>query len=206
MPPRVQKPKKSKGDSTVRRHGLADFVELYGDEMPTKCTPCKRAGRICRVHINSGRCGACNASNSDDCDIRVTASEFRRLAKERTSLQRKLKDSRDAVSKARDRVVEVQAMMDAAQEGYRTALAKEDRLMRQMEQNERRAGEAISVEERGIQDQEMQEFLEELDIPSFEPYPFDDRLIMAPAEWEELLSHSPVAESGGVSAGGLSDG
>ena len=92
--------------------------------MPTKCTPCKKAGRICRVYINSSRCSACNALNSDDCDIRVTASEFRRLAKERTSLQRKLKDSRDAVSKARDRVVEIQAIMDAAQEGYRTALSE----------------------------------------------------------------------------------
>ena len=86
IPPRVQKPKKSKGNSTVRRHGLADFVELYGDEMPTKYTPCKKAGRICRVYINSGRYGAYNASNSDDCDIRVTASKFRRLVKERTSL------------------------------------------------------------------------------------------------------------------------
>lgn len=152
--------------------------------MPTKCSPCKEAGRVCKVHVRSGRCGACNASNNPRCDIQVTASEFRRLAKERTSLKEKMSLHRAELDSAR-------LALEAAHERYSVALAKEGRLLKQIEQNERRADEAISVEERGVAEQEFEEFQAELDLPSFDPFPFDDRLLMSPASWEALVVPGP---------------
>lgn len=177
---RVSKRQPSKSSSTDRRKNTAHIIELFGDEMPTKCSPCKKAGRVCKVHVRSGRCGACNASNDSSCDIQVTASEFRRLAKERNSLREKMSSHRGELEAAR-------LALEAAHDRYSSALAKEGRLLKQIEQNEKRAGEAISVEERGIEEQEFEEFQTELDLPSFEPFPFDDRLLMAPVDWEELL-------------------
>lgn len=80
--------------------------------------------------------------------------------------------------------------LDAAHERYSVALARELRLNKQLEQNDKRAGEAIAVEERGIEEQEAEEAFAELDLPSFDPLPFDDRLLMAPEEWDNLLGAS----------------
>ena len=176
---RVSKQKKS--SSTVRRHNLGNYVETYGDIMPTKCTPCKEAGRVCRVHVRSGRCGACNNTNNTGCDIQVTASEFRRLVSKRDALKRNLSESNDELESAR-------SALDAAHERFSTALAKVSRLSKELSQNERRAEEAIAVEDRSIREQEVEELSAELDLPSFEPFPFDDRLLMDPTSWEQFLS------------------
>jgi hypothetical protein len=68
--------------------------------MPTKCTPCREAGRVYKVYVRSGRYSAYNASNSKRCDIRVTASEFSRLSKERKSLVKKVSEAYSAVELA----------------------------------------------------------------------------------------------------------
>jgi hypothetical protein len=172
--------KRKPKSSTVRRATLATFIESFGDEMPTKCSPCKAAGRVCRVHVRSGRCGACNRTNDLSCDISVTASEFQRLLRERKTLNDKLLANRQELEAAR-------SALDVAHERYATALAKESRLVKQLDQTAKRASEAIAVEERGIQEAETSEFLEELDLPSFESLPFDDRLLLSPRGWEQLF-------------------
>ena len=176
---RVEKP--SKSSSTVRRKNLGRHVEAYGDIMPTKCTPCKEANRVCRVHVRSGRCGACNNTNNKRCDIQVTASEFRRLVKRREVLKESLSQSNDELELAR-------SALDAAHERFSTALAKVSRLSLELSQNETRAEEAIAVEDRSIREQEAEELSAELDLPSFESFPFDDRLLMDPTSWEQFLS------------------
>ena len=45
------------------------------------------------------------------------------------------------------------------------------RLHYQLDYNGRCAGEAIAVEEQGIEEQEAEEFIAELDLPSFDPLP-----------------------------------
>lgn len=183
MSSRITKRKSSatKAPSTLRRERLAELIADFGEDMPTKCTPCKESGRICRVHVKSGRCGSCNSTNNSRCDIRVTSSEFRRLSKERASLKEKLRLHREELDAAR-------LALEAAHERYSIALSKEGRLLKQMEHNDSKADEAIAVEERGIQEQEVEEFFAEMDLPSFEPAPFDDRLIMRPDQWEDLLA------------------
>ena len=52
---------------------------------------------------------------------------------------------------------------------------------RQLDYNGRRAGEAIAVEEQGIEEQEAEEFMAKLDLPSFDPLPWDDRLMLSPS-------------------------
>lgn len=184
----------AQASSTLRRARLAELIADFGEVMPTKCTPCRDAGRVCRVHVKSGRCGACNSSNNSRCDIRITSSEFRRLIKERTSLKEKLRVHREELDAAR-------LALEAAHERYSVALSKEGRLLKQMEYNETKAAEAITVEERGIQEQEVEEFSAELDLESFEPFPFDDRLLMEPVQWESLTAGS---SSVGCGSGGAS--
>jgi len=179
---RIVKPR-SKTSSTDRRRTLVELIDFFGEDMPTKCAPCREAGRVCRVHVRSGRCGGCNASNNARCDIRITASEFRRLSKERSSLRDKLVLHKEELESAR-------LALNAAHERYMTALAKQTRLLASLEQNERRADEAVAVEERGLREQES----EELDLPSFDPFPWDDRLLLSPSQWEKFL-HLPVSAS-----------
>ena len=55
------------------------------------------------------------------------------------------------------------------------------RLHRQLDYNGRRTGKAIAVEEQGIKEQEAEEFIAELDLPLFDPLPWDDRLMLSPS-------------------------
>jgi len=96
------------------------------------------------------------------------------------SLLKKMDEARAATVAAQDAVV-------LAQELLSKALSKEMRLHRQLDYNGRRAGEAIAVEERGIVEQEAEEFAAELDLPSFDPLPWDDRLMMSPSAWDAFL-------------------
>jgi hypothetical protein len=87
------------------------------------------------------------------------------------------------VDEARAATMVAQAAVMEAQNRLNEAMSKEMRLYRQLDQNNRRAGEAIAVEERGIEEQETEEFLAELELPPFEPAPWDDRLMMSPSGW-----------------------
>ncbi|KAK0260442.1 hypothetical protein LTR35_017979 [Friedmanniomyces endolithicus] len=78
------------------------------------------------------------------------------------------------------------------------ALSKEMRLHRQLDYNGRRAGEAIAVEERGIAQQEAEEFMAELDITSFDPLPWDDRLMMSPSALDAFAPLDP--SPGGIAS------
>jgi multidrug efflux pump subunit AcrA (membrane-fusion protein) len=82
--------------------------------------------------------------------VRVTESEFRRLAAEKEKLRARLKETRDAQSAA------IKAS-EKAMEDLRVARAREERLRQQMDLLDRRAEEAIAVEERGIEEQEQAE-------------------------------------------------
>ncbi|KAK4892676.1 hypothetical protein LTR49_028567, partial [Elasticomyces elasticus] len=87
------------------------------------------------------------------------------------------------VQEARRATVAAQKEVIEAQDRLSQSLAKEVRLHRQLGQNSTRAEEVIAVEERGIEEQEAEEFMAELDLPSFEPHPWDDRLMMSPSGW-----------------------
>jgi hypothetical protein len=117
-------------------------------------------------------------------------------------LVQKVEDAHSAVEAAH-------AEMLAAQERFNTAFAKEARLRKQMELNERRADEAIAVEERSILDLEAEEQAE-LDLPSFDPLPWDDRLLLSPGAWESFLLPPPAGEAsadvGEIVAGGSGSG
>ena len=82
--------------------------------MPTKCTPCREASRVCKVHIRSGRYSACNASNSKRCDIYMTTLEFSRLSKERALLDIKLKEAYKLVELAYAKLLEANKQFNTA--------------------------------------------------------------------------------------------
>ncbi|KAK0258360.1 hypothetical protein LTR35_018169 [Friedmanniomyces endolithicus] len=75
------------------------------------------------------------------------------------------------MDEARAATVVAQAAVVLAQELLSKTLSKEMRLHCQLDYNSRCAGEAIAVEEQGIEEQEAEEFMAELDLPSFEPLP-----------------------------------
>ena len=116
MSSRIEK-RRLKPSSTVRRKQLVEFIKEFGKEIPTKCTPCREAGRIYRVYVRSGRYGYYNTSNNPRYNIRVTASEFRRLSKERASLREKMSLYKEELEAAR-------LTLDTAYKRYITALAK----------------------------------------------------------------------------------
>ena len=122
LPTRILKPR-LKQSSTDRRKNTAYLIKLLGNEMPTKCSPYKEAGRVYKVYVRSGRYGSYNASNNPRYNILVTASEFRRLAKERSSLKEKMSLYRTELDAAR-------IALEAAYERYSVALAKEGRLLK----------------------------------------------------------------------------
>jgi hypothetical protein len=142
--------------STVRRHELADFVDLFGKEMVKKCSTCVKHGRVCRVHVRSGKCGACNRLGQR-CDVKVTQSEFRRLAEEKLKLKEQIQESRDKQEEAF-------RAHEKALEEMRVARAREERLRQQMDLLDRRADEAIAVEEQSIRELEQLEQSEEFDL------------------------------------------
>jgi hypothetical protein len=142
-------PKHPPAASTLRRHELADFIDLFGEIMVKKCSTCVKANRICRVHVRSGKCGACNKLGQR-CDVKVTQSEFQRLAAEKVRLKKEIQESRDLQEE------EFRAH-EKALERMRVARAKEERLRQQMDLLDRRADEAIAVEEGNIRELEQQE-------------------------------------------------
>ena len=143
-------PPKSRKSSTDRRKELWEFIETFGDIMVRSCNNCRKAGRVCRVHVRSGKCAACIRRGCSDCDVRVTEDEFSRLRREHEKLRKDINDARAASMAAQAKAAE-------AQEEVNRSLSKEMRLRLQLDQLERREAEAIAVEERSIEEQEVSE-------------------------------------------------
>ena len=70
------------------------------------------------------------------------------------------------------------------------------RLYRQLDYNGRYAGKAIAVEEQGIKEQEAEEFIAELDLPSFDPLPQDNRLMLSPSAQDAFALVSRIITGG----------
>jgi hypothetical protein len=134
-------------NSTIRRLELADFIDVFGDTMVKKCANCAEHGRVCKIHLRSGKCNHCNRMNLR-CDVKVTQSEFRRLTEEKQKLKRQIDEA-------------LSAQADAL-EALRTARAREERLRQQMDLTDRRAAEAIAVESRALEELEAAEGQETL--------------------------------------------
>ena len=142
-------PKHPQPSSTVRRQRLCEFIESFGETMVKKCSTCVKHNRVCKVHIRSGKCSEC-LRRGQRCNVRVTKSEFKRLAAEKEKLRARIKESCEAQNAA------IKAL-EKALEDLRVARAREERLRQQMDLLDRRAEEAIAVEEQGILDQEKEE-------------------------------------------------
>jgi galactokinase len=151
-------PKQPQLSSTVRRHRLCEFIEVFGDTMVQKCSTCVKHNRVCKVHVRSGKCSEC-LRRGQRCNVRVTESEFRRLATEKEKLRARIQETREAQSEALK-------ASEKALEDLRVARAREERLRQQMDLLDRRADEAIAVEERGIAEQELTEETMAFDGPS----------------------------------------
>jgi hypothetical protein len=147
--------------------------------MVQKCATCKKHNRVCRVHVRSGKCSEC-LKRGQRCDVRVTQSEFQRLAEEKKKLQGEIKKAQEAQSEA-------MRAQEKAFEELRVARAREERLRRQMDLIDSRADEAIAVESRELAEQELEESELLPDVPTvglalnlspqtwgaFEDYPLD---------------------------------
>lgn len=156
--------------STRRRYRLYQFVESFGETMVTKCKTCTKHNRVCRVHVRSGKCSEC-LKRGQRCDVKVTQSEFQRLSGEKERLQRRIKESREAQDEA-------MKAHEKALEDLRVARAREERLRQQMDLLDRRAEEAISVEEQNIAELEAEEAGEVMEFPDPSP-----GLVLSPSTW-----------------------
>jgi hypothetical protein len=122
-------PKAPPVNSTIRRHNLAVYINLYGDIMPVACRNCRVAGLVCRVHVRLGRCNECNRRNLKSCNIRISENEWVLIRQERERLQARLGAIKN----------------------------EEAEVQKALQENAERAAEAISVEEAGISLLEQQE-------------------------------------------------
>lgn len=160
-------PKQPPRSSTARRKELVEHIELFGDDMVKACSSCAKHSRRCRIHARSGKCSECLKRNQS-CDVKVTQSEFRRLADEKKKLQRGIQEAVAAQESAF-------AAHEAALEALRIARSREQRLRQQMDLVDARASDAIAVESAA---------LEELDLASV---PAGDlNLHLSPGTWAEL--------------------
>lgn len=142
-------PRQSTINSAARRVRLADFIDSFGNAMVKKCSACNKHGRICKVHVRSGKCSECVRRNQR-CDVKVTESEFKRLIAQKEDLRKKIQESRDAQEGAF-------RVQQKAIEDLRVARAREERLRLEMDLLDRRADEVISVETRDLAEEEQQE-------------------------------------------------
>ena len=147
---------------------------------------------MCKVHIRSRKCSE-YLRRGQRCNVRVTESEFKRLAAEKEKLEGRIKESRDAQDAA-------MRLHEKALEELRTYRAWEQRLRLQMDLLERRAEEAIAVESRELEELEREGVLEfDESDPSINLSPgtwgaFAD----LPLDyWEPLDSSLVVSGSGG---------
>jgi uncharacterized protein YdcH (DUF465 family) len=120
--------------------------------MVKKCSSCDKHSRVCKVHIRSGKCSEC-LRRGQRCDVKVTQSEFKRLAEEKDKLRKRIQEARDEQEAA-------MKVHEKALEDLKIARAREERLRQQMDLVDRRAEEAIAVEERSIEEQEAAERME----------------------------------------------
>ena len=89
--------------------------------------------------------------------MKVTQSEFKRLAEEKNKLRRRIQEARDEQEAA-------MKIHEKALEDLKIARAREERLRQQMDLVDRRAEEAIAVEERSIEEQEAAEAAENSEL------------------------------------------
>jgi hypothetical protein len=173
MPKQPKEPKQQFAPSTLRRHRLAEITEIFGSVMVQKCSSCVKHKRVCKVHVSTGKCSACYFKNQR-CDIRVTQSEFTRLAEEKEKLRRQIKESQEAQDNALK--AHEKALYD-----LRVARSREERLRQQMDLIDRRADDAIAVEAREIEEMERAEGSETI---TFGEVPEDGfNLHLSPSTW-----------------------
>ena len=93
------------------------------------------------------------------------------------------------MAKSRDKLL---SQLESARAATSAAIAKEQRLIKQLALVDKRIGDAVEMEERSIREQEA----EEMALETFVPMPFDDRLSMSPSSWASLIG----VDSGEASA------
>ena len=144
MPPR----KVNVGDSTRRKHSLFDTIVSSSLAM-RPCKNCSRARVSCRIDDGSEKCVEC-VSAGRTCDLAISPATIKRIQRERRRI-------RDEVRKARA--------------AAKTAIAKVDRLERQLEALKNQEEELMSTEWQNIAELEADEQATATD-PLFD-FPFD---------------------------------
>lgn len=117
--------------------------------MVKPCKTCAKHGRVCKIHIRSGKCGEC-LRRGQRCDVKVAESEWEEFKEERARLRRRLANAQRAQRLARE-------AEDRARRAMNAEFEKEMRVRQEMDLLEDRIGEAIAVEEALIEEQEAEE-------------------------------------------------
>jgi hypothetical protein len=133
-------PKNPPAPSTLRQYKISDFINLFSEIIVKKYSTCAKHNCVCRVHVRSEKYSTCNQLGQQ-CNIKVTQLEFKRLAAKKVKLKAEIQESRNQQEAAFKEHKE-------ALEKMRVARAKEERLQQQIDLLDRRANKAIAVEER----------------------------------------------------------
>ncbi|OQN95253.1 hypothetical protein B0A48_18710 [Cryoendolithus antarcticus] len=126
------------------------------------------------------KCGTCEKNGQcTRCDVKVLQSEFQRLSDQKQKLRKKIQDSRDEQEAA-------MRVHEKALEDLKLARVREERLRQQMDLLDRRAEEAISVEERGIEEQEAAEAENAAELFPVDPLLENLGINLSPSTWSAI--------------------
>ena len=90
--------------TTSRISEVNSALSRFYTRMPTPCSRYRRQGQKCLIDIHSGHYKRYN-DNKKKCDLRVTFKEFKKLAKAREVLSKRVKVAENKLEKAEAEVV-----------------------------------------------------------------------------------------------------
>lgn len=162
-----------------RKQRLSHNISADGFTMPTKCFHCTSAGVPCVMDLRTGRCAEC-ARHGQSCNSQVTRIEYEKIRKSREKIAAQLEAAEEEEDELTRKLLE-----------HRSRVRRLRKQLRMKEQKEAQAqdAEASSIAEAERLEAELLSASSEpipAGLESFEPYPFDGRLLMSPEQWSTL--------------------
>jgi hypothetical protein len=97
------------------RRALADFIEIFGDIMPS-CSYCEKHSLECRVVDKSSRCNEC-ARRGQSCDVHgPTVAMWKSLTDEGLRLQREKKETSRILQEAASKLLRLERLEEVFRE------------------------------------------------------------------------------------------
>lgn len=164
--------------SRDRKERLAKNIASDGFTMPTKCYHCAQANTACVMDLRTGRCAEC-ARHGQSCNSQVTRIEYEKIRRSREKLAAQLEAAEEEEDALTRKLFEHRA---------RVRRLRKQLKMKEQKESSAQEAEALSIADSEQFEAEFSSAVDPvpIDLPSFDPFPLDGRLLMSPAQWSAL--------------------